>query len=324
MHWVIDNKAPEKTKKLAKSMGCISDDPLEIANFLQRFPDVYEFVKPFLSTPTTNEIFYGRSEPTRPVIEKENPEAIITRSPVELMNDENSIDVPVMMGYTSAEGIVILPALIGNLEEFDNDLTKLIPKSINLQLKDLNTIDLAKSIRDFYFKGEKVNEKTLNNFNDLLGDFFFNINYYEAAEIHSRKQHKSPLFFYRFDYDGALNLYKNKIFQMGHLKGVSHADELFYIFQAAMAPEPWEENAKKMVETTCKLWTNFAKYGNPTSEGGGLIDCTWEPVKKIGVKDKFTLNAFIIDVPLKMLENPDGERIDFWKNVKKTYKSDAE
>jgi hypothetical protein len=52
----------------------------------------------------------------------------------------------------------------------------------------------------------------------------------------------------------------------------------------------------------CELWTNFAKYGNPT------VHSTWAPVEG-------DLNYFILDAQPKMEKNLHAARMDFWRKI---------
>ena len=58
--------------------------------------------------------------------------------------------------------------------------------------------------------------------------------------------------------------------------------------------------AYKMREKMCKLWTDFTKFGSPTS------DLSWKPV----IDD---LNYFILDTVVGMEKNINKERMDFWR-----------
>lgn len=59
-----------------------------------------------------------------------------------------------------------------------------------------------------------------------------------------------------------------------------------------------------------KLWTNFAKYGNPSpKEADELLNIEWKPV----TKDEW--NYLNIDETLSTGVNPDAERIAFWDKL---------
>ncbi|XP_055857560.1 juvenile hormone esterase-like [Episyrphus balteatus] len=315
---MIDDDAPAKTRNLAKLVGCTSEDPHEILKFLQSYNNLEEFLKPLVidGLPVWNPDI-----PIKPVIEDDSPEAVITKSVFESMCEPNSVQVPVIMGYTDAEGLSRAAVCGENLENFPKYFKDLIPPELNISLKDPQRIQLDKSIKEFYFKGEKIDKKMTYQLSHLLGDYQFTSYIRQAAEFHTRFQHKSPLYMYRFDFDGQLNLYKRK-HKAGHLKGASHVDDLCYVFQMEFGPpEPWDEEAHKMVLTMCKLWTNFAKYSNPTptidQQFGG---CIWEPVPKCDSWENMNIKTLIIDKELRMMDNPDEERMAFWRNLKNYHK----
>lgn len=59
----------------------------------------------------------------------------------------------------------------------------------------------------------------------------------------------------------------------------------------------------------CKLWTNFAKYGEPTS------DLSWTPVDA-------DLKYFILDSEPKMEKNLNKARMDFWRRIYRHWNED--
>lgn len=70
------------------------------------------------------------------------------------------------------------------------------------------------------------------------------------------------------------------------------------------------------MKRNCELWTNFAKYGNPTPDSSN-IDVRWRPVDKIPLEnEKFALNYLEIDNDqLSNAVDPDEERMEFWRNI---------
>lgn len=83
-----------------------------------------------------------------------------------------------------------------------------------------------------------------------------------------------------------------------------------------MAEVPVESNSDeaKVRSMMSKLWTNFAKYGNPTPDTNlGFI---WEPVDYVEVEtSSVPLKCLDINKTCKMVLNPDRERIEFWKSI---------
>lgn len=61
----------------------------------------------------------------------------------------------------------------------------------------------------------------------------------------------------------------------------------------------------------CKLWTNFAKYKNPTPHSNNPLSMAWEPAK---ASDK-DLKYMILDDNPRMAKNIRSDRIKFWKEI---------
>lgn len=94
------------------------------------------------------------------------------------------------MGYNSMDGLVILvDAVMGKkLELYENDLARLIPKSVDLAPEDERCKSLANRLRQFYFNGNRVCADTLEGFADLYTDTYFSLFTYLSAELHARYQ----------------------------------------------------------------------------------------------------------------------------------------
>lgn len=324
MQWVMQMMPSYKATNLAQSMGCQETSPKKIAEFLRDPKNTSESMLPhLLKTITADERRRDLPIPFKPVIEPTSSHSAVTNDPIRDMFVKNKLDIPVMMGYNSNEGIVMLDNARRKLDEYDKDLARLIPRAIHVDIDGADGRLISERIRNFYFKGQTVSKKTLAELSEVLGDYNFGIGAYEAAEFHAKYQHNSPLYFFRFDYDGDLGFFK-KLFNMKHLKGVCHADELFYLFQTSFQDLPHKEDSPdtKIVRQMCRMWSNFAKYGNPTpsSNNDGLLDFKWNPVKQVNENDdEFVLDYLNISKESKMEQQPDKERIHFWRDVFKTW-----
>nr|XP_022903147.1 esterase FE4-like [Onthophagus taurus] len=106
--------------------------------------------------------------------------------------------------------------------------------------------------------------------------------------------------------------YKERIKKGVDFPGASHSDELCYLFKMSKNP-PVEENSyeDKTIQRMVKLWTNFARNGNPNNldDENALINIEWKPIEKdklhfINIGDELTVGI-----------NPDKEGTDFWDEV---------
>lgn len=71
----------------------------------------------------------------------------------------------------------------------------------------------------------------------------------------------------------------------------------------------------------CKLWTNFAKYGDPTPDNiDSPLPFKWKPLKHVDPAAKdFDVDSLEINTDCKMVKNPYKSRMDFWRNVYKQW-----
>lgn len=101
-------------------------------------------------------------------------------------------NIPVMMGYNSKDGLIMLIDALKNdkFDAYEEDFARFIPKSVNLPVDDDRCRILANKMRTFYLNGAKLNEATLDEFVDLLTDYHFTILSYLGAELHSRYQNR--------------------------------------------------------------------------------------------------------------------------------------
>ncbi|KAF2898713.1 hypothetical protein ILUMI_07458 [Ignelater luminosus] len=118
----------------------------------------------------------------------------------------------------------------------------------------------------------------------------------------------APVYLYRMSLSTNLNIYK-KIGKIFH-PGVCHGDDLGYLFKTVLTPKHLSPVEKEGIKRFTKLWTNFAKSGDPNPiEKNDLINITWNPAWK----DE--LNYLDIGENLTVGVNPDARRMKFWNEI---------
>ncbi|CAB3234694.1 unnamed protein product [Arctia plantaginis] len=96
---------------------------------------------------------------------------------------------------------------------------------------------------------------------------------------------------------------------------VCHGDDLAYLFPLKSFLEKVDIKSEtfRMINKVGKLWTNFAKYGNPTPTSDESVEVEWKP---------FTLEKqeyMDIGATLKVDSEPEKEEIEFWERIFKKY-----
>ncbi|XP_055610912.1 esterase B1-like isoform X2 [Uranotaenia lowii] len=322
MEWVLQLHSIEKAKTLAKLVGCKGTSDEELFEALMTAPTA-SLVGLVLGTFTPDERIRGLPMPFKPVVEEPNAEnAIVTQPPIESLKQPNSLgSMPLMMGNNNREGTIMLLDAKKKLELYDNDMARLIPRTVNVNPGTKTSTELGEEIKKFYFGDKNVSKHTLPQFADLMTDYHFGILANTCAELHSRYQHQSPLYYYNFSFDGDLNMYK-KLLQLD-VPGACHADELSYQFLMRMAPVDVEPDSPeaRVRGYMCRMWTNFAKHGNPTPPEDTSLPFRWDPVNKLepDSREEFQLQCLDISEAPKMITNPDKQRMDFWRGIYKRY-----
>ncbi|KRT84320.1 esterase, partial [Oryctes borbonicus] len=130
-----------------------------------------------------------------------------------------------------------------------------------------------------------------------------------AAMLH-RENLGHPIYCFRFSVDRTLNFYKR--LQGTDFPGASHSDDLCYLFRVGNQKNEIIPNSLEdiTIQRMVKLWTNFAKYGNPNGHESDInIPIDWEPIEpgKIYCLD--------IGKDLSIYTNPEHERVKFWDRI---------
>nr|QEP99757.1 carboxyl/choline esterase CCE021 [Glyphodes pyloalis] len=266
--------------------------------------------------------------PFAPVVEKDGPEAIITTLPE---NGQIVNDVPVLIGFNSREGleynseILFEPRIINSHETFIH-----FPIRSNFRFDRNNSAydSLKDDIITFYLKAGYLNYNNIIEYSVYIGDALANYALNTAAKKIS-KELKSSTYYYKFDFLGILN--ENMIYLARHTRGsleywgASVGDEICYLHLCSRIRDNYEElkklvvdqNELKVLKKMIRLWSNFAKTGNPTPDKNDklLKNFTWEPVDKSSDDLAFAH----ITKTLKMGKNPLGKREKFWDSTLKKY-----
>lgn len=328
MEWVFQGNPAYKTRRLAELLGLKTNDTRELIKFLQS-----DKVTPLDITARTLSVLTAderrRSIPLvfKPVLEdSQSPDIFIEEPILERLQRPNSIVIPTIMGYNTAEGLAMMVNTIRKLVDFENDFSRLVPRNIPLDPNDNEIKEIAKRLREFYLNGQAIKPELLNNLTNIMTDYYFTVDMQNAAKWQAQLQPQAPVYFYRFEYVGDRNMYK-RILQMHKLEGACHGDELFYLFQMAGDETEVSERDRKIVKQLSNMWANFAKFTNPTpkDQTHNAAVCDWLPVRYQPPNmetDKFVLDYLSINNKgCEMKTNPDIERMEFWQNIYKHYKA---
>lgn len=105
----------------------------------------------------------------------------------------------------------------------------------------------------------------------MVGTFFLKAGTYEFMKYNSMNGGQSH--FYSFEYEGENSVF-NLLFTGGDgtppvPHGVTHADELIYLFTTGLFPRKGDD--QKISEDLASIWTNFAINGEFASKSTGKV-----------------------------------------------------
>lgn len=208
-----------------------------------------------------------------PDIEHDHPDAVLSRRPEDGPID---IDIPVMIGYNSREGIELNERYLRKpqyLTFADRDFLFLFPIRTNyhFQINDNVYYEAIDEIKEFYFEEGYIKISKPGEYITYIGDAlqFYSIDYTVRKYAN---ESKASVYYYTFDYSGDLNLRKKQnlkdALNLDGTWGATVTDELCYLFVCqpirktyikALKDEDSEEI--KVLRNMVQLWTNFAKSG---------------------------------------------------------------
>ncbi|XP_063533707.1 juvenile hormone esterase-like [Cydia strobilella] len=317
-HWPRIMEPREKAITFARKLGFTSTDPHEIYEYLKSLP-VETIVK--LSVPVTidEQAIIPMSTNFATVIEKDfgNGEAFLTEDLIEALEKGIHEDVDVMSGYTEHEGIfgLVLRGHNENVFKYGEFLEFFCPLELRYHCNKKQILEIGRQMRNRYINDDLVTEEKIWDIITYLSleDFMFDAIRWQKIIAQSGS---NKFYFYKFTCKSELNIMTD-LFGMRGLLGpgtfVTHADDLMYLFPPKLYPIEVALNSTefRMIETVTTLWTNFAKYGNPTPDES--LGAHWAP---------YTIqNQDYLDIGEQLVPGtePDKEHVEFWEEIYKKY-----
>ncbi|CAH0547347.1 unnamed protein product [Brassicogethes aeneus] len=246
--------------------------------------------------------------PIGPVMEPDHKGAVFSNKSYELLSKGIFNRVPLIIGHTSQEALAAgdLPFLVKFLlGHFTSNRENFTPIDMNIK-NPIESLYVGLKIKYHYF-GFNLVSRDSRGLTQFLSDDQFNRPISKTVGLQSQYV---PVYYYVFSYVGKSGQVKNK-----KLTGVGHAGELQYIF----TPKYGNMSQSDMltIKRTVKLWTNFAKYGNPTPSKDALFDNEiWIPNFK---NSSGNLNYYNINQTLSNGINPNEANIQFFQNLYNKY-----
>ncbi|XP_045446541.1 juvenile hormone esterase-like [Melitaea cinxia] len=304
--WAHQTNGKERAFKVGKHLGKETNDPYELLDFLQSVPSD-KLISIGFHVRTKDERLKEIPLIFTPVVEKfSNSEAFLTENPVDILTVGRFNKVPLMAGYNTAEGLVFVLPELRKLEIKNKFPSHFLPQQLMESISEEKALEFGSRLKQFYFDNEEITEDSMKILSDLLADRY--IIYPVHRFVNFYAEHCKSIFMYRFNLSTNLNFLKTMLGFEAE-EGASHGDDMFYMFKSSLTDDKFKENEKLMeyVNLITTLWTDFAKYGNPTPDNRWNVK--WTPYTKSNKE------YFNIDEKLSMRKSGEQDRMEFWDKI---------
>ncbi|KAJ3645078.1 hypothetical protein Zmor_022765 [Zophobas morio] len=285
---------------LAKTMGLEGvDDKIIYDTLMQKQVDeIFEIQERILKemVPCQRRLFSY-------VVEKNSSNPFLDEEPITLMKTGRFNQVPFMLGFTSGEGM-----LFDMFSRTISDFESVVPWYFGYEPGHPDVKVVANQIKKFYFGDEDISPTTKAQKYDMLSDAHFIFGLYTTI-LSQYSNSKAPTYLFRMSVESRLNFLKN-ILKI-EVPGACHLDDVGYLFKNFSTPKIEPDSLEDIsISRFVKLWTNFAKFGNPTpDENDTLLKTVWKPVTNDNL-DFLDIGRFLV-----ARRNPYSDRIKFWKQL---------
>uniref|UniRef100_A0A7I5EDU0 Carboxylic ester hydrolase n=1 Tax=Haemonchus contortus TaxID=6289 RepID=A0A7I5EDU0_HAECO len=180
-----------------------------------------------------------------------------------------------------------------------------------------NFEDLRRQARDLYLRNVNLDskEEIARAYVKLYSDIFVNNGTYSYVTKMTALSNRIYLYSFEFYNPRSFGVLSLRM----PFRGATHCTELTYLFGVSLLFGFHFTSAdKQMIDLMTRMWTNFAKYGDPNGpyEDSTVFDFKWEPAtsQECG-------RHLVISEKCEMRSIYEERRAEFWKNIRITAKN---
>jgi len=252
--------------------------------------------------------------PFAPVIEPyQTPSCVVPCHPREMLKTAWGNKLPLLVGNTSNEGLFFKAVALlepHRLNDMETCVDFVPVELTNLYGMGPETIRLGQKIKQIHVQGD---HPTREEYFELCTFVYFLLPCQRFLTSRLANKGAARTFMYRFDFDSEEIIGPYRLMRFGRgEKGVSHADELTYMFWNCFSKKlPQDSLSYRTIERMVGMWTQFAETGSPYSPTiDGLETVSWEPLKADPDGDHWCLN---IGEELTYIQLPEMAKIRKWQ-----------
>ncbi|KAM3956436.1 uncharacterized protein ACR2FA_009599 [Aphomia sociella] len=317
--WATKPNQRQRALVIAKQLGCFSENDKELYNFFISLPKE-KLLNSALPITLAEEAHAGLNVYICVANEKKfgDNERFFYGDVFEILRSGIHDGVQVMTGYTKDEGYIGLvrtPDIKEIAKQINFFPDFIVPKSIAYNCSMDKQIEFGKQMKEYYFGTGEVTEADLDKYINYSNMDFFNYATLEWVKICANRK-RNDIYLYKFTCLSERN-FQAEIFGVQHFVGdkkiTCHADDLSYLFPMKIKDQKIDVKSKtfQLINNVTSLWTNFAKYGNPTPDD--TLGVIWPPYS-LEKQEYLEIGNELINGSA-----PDSEELQFWENLFKKY-----
>lgn len=245
--------------------------------------------------------------PFGPVVEPYVSEScVISRPPVETLSEAWGNELPVIIGGTSFEGLFSYQAILRDTAYMLSAFDAIIPREVQGVSTPAELKEHTRRLKVKFFEDPTRGRMEFKECLQLLSfkQFWHGIHRTVLARL--RYAPTTPTYLYRFDYDSPTFNHYRILLCGRHERGVSHADDLFYLFYSIPAFKLDKSSEEyRTIERMVGMWTAFAMNDSPQCPQ--LEPVRWEPLDSSA--DPMCLN---ISRHVQFIELPEINHLRTW------------
>ncbi|XP_076428125.1 pyrethroid hydrolase Ces2e-like [Peromyscus maniculatus bairdii] len=184
------------------------------------------------------------------------------RHPKELLASADFHPVPSIIGVNNNEYGWLLPMIMGSAQNIKEITRKTLPAVLKSTAAQMKLPPESGDLIMEEYMGDTEDAQTLQiQFTEMMGDFTFVIPALQVA--HFQRSH-APVYFYEFQHPPSFF----KDMRPPYVKA-DHGDEILFVLGSFFWGMKFDltEEEELLNRRMMKYWANFARHGNPNSEG---------------------------------------------------------
>uniref|UniRef100_W8BA71 carboxylesterase n=1 Tax=Ceratitis capitata TaxID=7213 RepID=W8BA71_CERCA len=299
--------------RLAKFNGYTGDNiDANVLKFLNKLDPVKLVVHSLLTKEEQRKLYLFAFGPiVEPYIDES---CVIPERPFKMLRRAWSNKISMIIGGASSEGLLMYPVLKKNpdiMKLLYSEPSLIVPEDVYNANTSKENQRMGEQLLKLHFGDKKPNDHSLFKYLDLLG---YKIIWHDLHRtLLARLSFAlAPTFLYRFDFDSPdFNLNRKRYCGDDKVRGVSHGDELSYLFHSRDTRKAVPNSSEyKMIKRFTSMWTSYATTGDPDCHASDPI--TWDAVTKY-----FNFQGVNMGPHLEFKTLPGKEILEEWAKLYK-------